>query len=675
MARYAIIKLMPYHLPTNEQLSTTDPWLSRYHDRLQQRLVSTATFAERLVGTGTIKDFALGHLHFGLHWADDGWVLREWAPAATKIYLIGDFSGWMDNDKYTLDQLDDGEWEIRLPHDVLQHGSHYKLHVYWDGGDGYRVPAWATYAVQDPDTKLFDAVVWNPETPYAWHDDSFTPPADPPLIYEAHIGMSSEKEAVSTYAEFTKDVLPRIKSAGYNTVQLMAIAEHPYYGSFGYHVSSFFAPSSRFGTPDDLRALVDTAHQMGLRVIMDIVHSHAVKNEIEGISRYDGTLTQFFHEGDRGDHRQWDSRVFDYGKPEVVHFLLSNCRYWLDEFHIDGYRFDGVTSMLYIDHGLEKEFSNYDMYFKDIDADALAYLTLANQLIHDVKPAAVTVAEEMSGMPGLAAPIGDGGVGFDYRLSMGVPDLWIKYTQDLSDEDWKVSQLFHELIQHRPEEKTISYAESHDQALVGDKTLLFRLVDSAVYDHMHADDDNLIVDRGIALHKMIRLLTASLNSGGYLNFMGNEFGHPEWIDFPRLENNWSYHYARRQWNLVENERLKYHYLAAFDYEMTTLIQRLSGQPANVFTHDADHVIGFTRGDYVFAFNFSPTQSFTDYGLSVPDGNYEVILSTDDRTFGGFDRIDTAITYPTAGDTARLKLYLPVRTAVVLRRLPDDTIGT
>ena len=648
-----------------ERLSEIDPWLKPYHDNLQARLTYTQDYIAQISQYRTDDGVPRGYEYFGLQKQSDGWLLREWLPSATKVYAIGEFSDWKDDERFALSAKDHGEWELLLPKKSLSHGSHYKLHVYWDGGDGERIPAWATYVMQDPSTKVFDAVVWDPIKKHRWLDETFIQPADPPLIYEAHIGMSSANEKVSTYKEFTKNILPRIAKAGYNTVQLMAIAEHPYYGSFGYHVSSFFAPSSRFGTPDDLRALVDAAHQYGLRVIMDIVHSHAVKNEVEGISRYDGSYDQFFHSGERGNHDQWDSRVFDYGKPEVAYFLLSNCVYWLKEFHIDGYRFDGVTSMLYTHHGLERDFSHYDAYFQDVDKDALAYLTVANELIHHVKTGALTIAEEMSGMPGIVAPMSDGGLGFDYRLSMGVPDLWIKYTQDKTDEQWNMSELVHELSQHRPEERTISYAESHDQALVGDKTLIFRLADKQMYEHMAVGDENVDIDRALALHKMIRLLTATMHHGGYLNFMGNEFGHPEWIDFPREQNEWSYKYARRQWNLADNTALKYHFLRDFDRALTDLLKLLKEPTSNAIANDNDHVICYGRGDYVLAYNFHPTKSYSDYGFDVAAGDFVVVLSTDDKTFGGFGHIDTNIVYPSDG---QLKLYLPARTAVVLRRV-------
>lgn len=651
--------------PSSEQLTQHDPWLVPYRSQILHRLQQTADLAQKTLQGDDLSEFALGYLYFGLHPTAHGWIFREWAPAATQIFIVGEFSQWTDSTDYQLTRGNDGEWTVELPDIAIKHGDKYTLHMYWDGGDDFRVPAWATYVVQDDTTKVFDAVVWQPEQAYQWNDHDFRQATHTPLIYETHVGMSSEHEEVNTYADFANTVIPRIKAAGYNTIQLMAIAEHPYYGSFGYHVSSFFAPSSRFGTPDDFRRLVDTAHQHGLAVVIDIVHSHAVKNESEGLSRYDGTYTQYFHQGERGDHAQWDSRVFDYGKPEVLHFLLSNCRYWLDEFHVDGYRFDGITSMIYTHHGLSHDFTSYDDYFRDVDDDAVGYLTLANKLIHDIKPTALTIAEDMSAYPGIAAPLGEGGVGFDYRLSMGVPDLWIKYTKDVPDEQWSMSHLYHELIQHRPEEKTISYAESHDQALVGDKTLIFRLIDSAMYDQMAVDAVDLRVDRGIALHKMIRLLTASLHHGGYLNFMGNEFGHPEWIDFPREDNGWSYHYARRQWNLVDNPMLKYHYLAEFDRSMVAIVSTLDDEPSFVTTNDDDHVVSYVRDDKVFIYNFDATRSFTGYGIQAPAGLYSVVMSSDDPRFGGFDRIDTNLQFETTGET--LQLYLPARTVIVLER--------
>ena len=651
-------------MPIREKLSSIDPWLAPYHPQVQARIDYVAQARHRLLAGSSLPDVALGHRYFGLHATETGWVLREWAPHASKIFLVGEFTRWQDDPAYEFQATAHGQWEIHLPPQALKHGDIYKLHLYWPQGDGYRIPSYATYVTQHADTHDFTAQVWHPENPYIWHGDDFTPRDSPLLIYEAHVGMSSEEPAVATYDEFRRFVLPRIQASGYNAVQLMAIQEHPYYGSFGYHVSNFFAPSSRFGTPDELKRLIDTAHRMGIAVILDIVHSHAVKNEHEGLSRFDGTLYQYFHKGPRGNHDHWDSRTFDYGKPEVMHFLLSNCRYWLDEFHIDGFRFDGVTSMLYTHHGIGKAFSKYDDYFVDTDNDAIAYLTLANELIHKVKPTAITIAEDMSGMPGVAGALKDGGMGFDYRLNMGIPDIWIKDIKEKRDEDWRMSELLHELTAHRPEEQTINYAESHDQALVGDKTIIFRLADKEMYYHMSVDDTNVVVERAVALHKLIRLVTIMTHSGGYLNFMGNEFGHPEWIDFPREGNNWSYAYARRQWHLADDANLKYKWLGDFDKALTAIAAAMSSGVTAAIAHDDDHVIVVQRGEYVMVCNFHPTQSFTDYGIEAPAGNYRIVLSSDSSAYGGLNRIDASLTYPSDG---QLKVYSPARTALILKK--------
>jgi 1,4-alpha-glucan branching enzyme len=493
--------------------------------------------------------------------------------------------------------------------------------------------------------------------------------------------MATSLEKIGTYREFAENVLPVIIKSGYNTIQLMAIQEHPFYGSFGYHVSSFFSASSRFGTPEDLKELVDKAHMAGLRVIMDLVHSHSVKNVNEGLGLFDGSPGQYFHSNERRNHRAWDSLCFDYGKDNIIHFLLSNCRYWLEEYKFDGFRFDGITSMIYYDHGLEKNFTSYDEYFDgNQDEDALIYLFLANKLIHKYKPGALTIAEEMSGMPGIAADTDKEGYGFDYRLSMGVPDFWIKLVKETFDENWEMGKLMHELTQHRPEEKIISYCESHDQALVGDKTLIFRMIDAEMYSGMAKSFHSFTIDRGIALHKMIRLITFSTSGGGYLNFMGNEFGHPEWIDFPREGNNWSYKYARRQWQLAENKDLKYSNLAKFDRRMVTLhhdFKILDDLYVNrIYENKTDKVVAYMRGELLFVFNFHPTVSFTDYGIPVK-GKFRIVLDTDDPLFGGFNRIDRNNVYLSIRKAERniinaplyLYLYLPSRTALVFKREP------
>ncbi len=647
-----------------------DPWLKPYQEALQKRQERAVLRELQLTdGKSDLSEIANGHLYYGLHKTETGWVFREKAPNATAIYLYGDFSKWKILPEFALKPIGNGDWEIELPDFVLKNEMLYKLWMVWPFGADERIPAYTQRVVQDDSTKVFCAQVWETE-PYDWKSPQPQKPSHP-LIYEAHIGMSSQEAKISSYHEFQETVLPRIKALGYNTIQLMAIQEHPYYGSFGYQVSNFFAPSFRFGTPEELMALIDTAHGMGISVILDIIHSHAVKNEKEGIGCFDGSDHLYTHHGEKGHHKVWDSRCFDYGKPETVHFLLSNLKYWLEKFHFDGFRFDGVTSMCYFDHGLGVDFLEYAQYFNEnVDEDAITYLTLANKLAREIRPDVMTIAEDVSGMPGMAFPVEQGGIGFDYRMSMGIADYWVKTLKTKSDDDWNVGEIYFKMTDKRPEEQTISYAECHDQALVGDKTMIFRMIDRKMYDSMSVLTPDMTVDRGVALHKLIRLVTLTLCSGGYLNFMGNEFGHPEWIDFPREGNGWSCHHARRQWNLADDNMLKYSGLNRFDRDMVHCVTRyglLDTLPKVLCENDGDKVLAFERNGCIVVFNFHPTKSFSDYTIYCKPGDYQIVLSSDDPEYCGFGNVDTTMTYHTSAyqGKSRLLLYLPSRTALVL----------
>ncbi len=657
----------------NLALVANDPWLKPFEATINSRFDKAKRKGQLFSsGSKSLADAANAHLFFGLHFTGESWVIREWAPNAESIHIIGDFSNWKPEESYRFKAIGDGNWECVLPKEALEHKMLYKLLISWEGGSHERLPAYCRRVVQDEETKIFSAQVWQPGKTFQWKHKQ-PPKVVNPLIYEAHIGMSTEEFRVGTYQEFTIKVLPRIAKLGYNMIQLMAIQEHPYYGSFGYQVSNFYAPSSRFGTPEDLKELIDAAHGLGISVILDVVHSHAVKNEVEGLSKFDGTDYQYFHAGAKGDHPIWDSRCFDYGKDEVLHFLLSNCKYWLEEFQFDGFRFDGVTSMIYTHHGLGIDFTTYDMYYNgDQDEDALVYLSLANQLIHQINPNAITIAEDVSGMPGMASPAYDGGLDFDFRMSMGVADLWIKMIKEVKDEDWHMGDLFYQLTNKRADERTISYAESHDQAMVGDKTVIFRLMDSKMYTAMHLSDTDLQVDRGMALHKMIRLLTLTTAGDGYLNFMGNEFGHPEWIDFPREGNDWSFQYARRQWSLVDDSDLRYFYLNAFDEDMIHCFKKeevLSDTPKALIQNIDDQVLVIERRGLLFVFNFNPSKSFEDFGIETSLGSYSLILQTDAAPYAGFNRIDDTRPYHTLSHKGihLLKIYIPSRTALVFKK--------
>lgn len=660
------------------KITKIDPMLKSYDKDIELRMENYKRKRSELLDKAeSLVEFANGHEYFGLHKTQKGWVYREWAPAADAMFLTGDFNDWNPTAD-SMEKLGNGVFEIRLESGrIPQIGEKLQAVVFSGGEMLRRIPLYATRVVQDPTTYMWCAELEDTFKEFDWHDEYFKP-AKTLLIYECHIGMAQDKYGIGTYNEFKENVLPRIKDLGYNTIQIMAIMEHPYYGSFGYQVSNFFAASSRYGKSEDLKALINAAHEMGIAVLLDVVHSHAVKNTNEGINEFDGTEYQFFHSGKRGHHSAWDTKLFNYGKNEVIHFLLSNLKYWMEIFHFDGFRFDGVTSMLYHDHGLGSAFTNYDMYFSlNTDTEAVTYLQLANELIHTLNPNAITVAEDMSGMPGMCLKIKDGGIGFDYRLSMGAPDLWIKTLKENSDDKWDMMKIWYELTGRRPKEKNIGYCESHDQALVGDKTLMFRLCDAQMYTSMRKCDDDMIIDRGMALHKMIRLLTGSLAGEGYLNFMGNEFGHPEWIDFPREGNGWSYHYCRRQWSLVDSEDLKYQFLNNFDKSMIGMFKKenvLSKPSLSLWIGQKEKTIIYSKGRLIFAFNYNPTESFTGYFIPVNEpGDYKVILSTDDGNFGGFERIDKLYRYKAEQhENGKLGFYcyLPSRTALVLKKCPD-----
>ena len=664
-----------------------DPWLEpnaedmlRRYDRYRERLSAIGKEC------GSLTEYANGYFYFGFQYDDAlrGWWFREWLPGAKDVYLFGDFNGWQRT-QLPLKKDGCGVWSVFLPDETygerLVHGSKVKMLVHGDNGWLERIPSYIRRVVQDEHTKDYTGQLWAPAEPFDWRGDSFDiASVGSLLIYECHVGMAQEKEGVGTYCEFIKTILPHIKKAGYNTIQLMAVAEHPYYGSFGYHVSNFFAPSSRFGTPEELKALVRKAHAMGLAVIMDLVHSHYVKNINEGLNELDGTDHLYSPAGKAGDHPYWDSKLFDYGKEQVRHFLLSNIKYWLTEFHFDGFRFDGVTSMIYYHHGYT-EFDSREKYFSpEVNEEALCYLTLANRLIHDLYPHAVTIAEDVSGMPGMCAAAEEGGVGFDYRLGMAVPDFWIKLLKEVPDEQWDIWQMWNMMTDRLPYVKTVAYCESHDQALVGDQTIAFRLMNKQMYTDMNRAAQNVVIDRGMALHKMIRLFTISLAGQAYLNFMGNEFGHPEWIDFPREGNGWSYAHARRLWSLAENGFLRYSYLGAFDRAMLKLVRKYdildSGYAYNHLMDTVNQTLVFSPGTTVFVFNWHPRNSIPDYAIPVPEpGSYRIVLTSDAPEFGGYGRIDPAVKAfsfsQTDGDGSTrpyIRIYNLCRSALVLTKI-------
>lgn len=645
------------------KIFSTDPLLTSYQYDISLRMRNYTNAKQQLTAGKPLGDFANAHLYYGFHQDSDVWYYREWAPGARSIHLFGDFNDW-NRTSHPMRQIYSGVWELAVS-GKLPHASKVRIQITTEKESLERIPIYCRRVVQNSENLSFDGQIWQPDKPYEWGCQSYHLDTNASLlIYECHVGISSEEEKVSTYCEFTENILPRIHSLGYNAIQLMGIMEHPYYGSFGYQVSNFYAASSRFGTPEDLKHLVDTAHQMGIAVFLDLIHSHAACNEVEGLSRFDGTDYQFFHTGTEGYHPQWKTRLFDYQKQEVLHFLLSNLKFWLEEYHFDGFRFDGVTSMIYHNHGIDEVFDSYDKYFSlNTCTEAITYLQLATELCKSIKPDCVLIAEDMSGMPGMCLPIEDGGIGFDYRLGMGLPDYWIRILKELTDEQWSMGQLWYELVQRRPQEKVIGYCESHDQAFVGDKTLMFRMADKEMYWNMDKTSQNIIVERAMALHKMIRLITCLCAGEGYLNFMGNEFGHPEWIDLPREGNSFSCHYARRLWSLADNSMLRYQDLQNFDKAMISLVKDskvIRNTSVALLIDESSKIIIFRKKQYLCAFNFHPTKDATRE-IVLGEKSLCCVLDTNQVEFGGWK---TSIPKYIYSENGKFSLTIEKRSGII-----------
>jgi len=674
-------------MPDVKKLFELDNKLGQYDTAILNTVNQFNNLRKKIINSeGSLEIFSEKYKFYGFSVIENNFIAyREWVPAAKAVFLIGDFNNW-DRCANPLISEGYGKWSLLLPPDketgqpMITHETKVKVHIVAQDGTRFdRISPWTKYAIREEKAAVYDSIFWNPPQKHLFQHPH-PPRHRAPRIYEAHVGIASEEPSIGSFNHFTDNVLPRIKDLGYNTIQLMAVMEHAYYASFGYQVTSFFAASSRFGTPSELQALVDAAHGLGISVLLDVVHSHASKNVNDGLNMFDGTDHCFFHGGARGRHKLWDSRLFDYNNWETLAFLLSNLRFWVEEFGFDGFRFDGVTSMLYFHHGTGYSFSgDYNEYFGlNTDRSAVTYLMLANHILHGLYPDFMTtIAEDVSGFPALCRPVAEGGLGFDYRMSMAVPDMWIRYLKHLKDDDWDMGYIVWNLTNRRHSEKHICYSESHDQALVGDKTIAFWLMDEAMYSGMSILQPlSLTVDRGLALHKMIRLVTHTLGGDGYLNFMGNEFGHPEWLDFPREGNGHSHQYARRQWKLVDDTLLRYHHLNNFDRMMNACEERLqwlSSSTLYVSNQDnSEKCLVFDRDDSIFVFNFHGAESYPHYYVGAPKaGKYKIVLDSDAKEFGGHGRVDPDVEYFTSpgeyhGRPCFLSIYVPTRTCLVLQ---------
>ena len=669
------------------EIINQDEYLKPFELNIKKRVLKyKETMDEILKNEITLEYFSKSYEHMGLNLLRNGDIkYREYAPGAKGISLFGEFNNW-NKEQYWAKQDKFGYWELIIPNEngapKIQHGQIVKVNVVLEDGNWMeRNPVWSRHLIQNKESMILENVFWNPEIKYKWKfPQKHIKKPNSLRIYEVHIGLSSFDPKINTYKEFAENILPRVKKMGYTAIQFMAIMEHADYASFGYHVNYLFAVSSRFGTPEEFMYLIDKCHENGLFVIMDIIHSHASSNVNDGFNYWDGTDHLYFHGGELGKHVQWNSRLYNYSSYETLRLLLSSCAYYINEFRIDGFRFDCVTSMLYTHHGIDYVFTgNYQEYFGEFfNEESSVYLMLANSLIHKINPEALTIAEDFSGMPGLCRPIEEGGYGFDYKLNMKICDKWKHFLMNLKDEEWNMGDIVYTLTNRRYNEKHISYCESHDQSFIGNYSLSSLLFSSERFWNMSINSpETIVIGRGIALHKMIRLLSFALGGEGYLSFMGNEFGCPDSLDFPKKGNRFSYSHCRRRWDLCDNKELRYQFLYNWEIIMNLLeeIFNFIGSKEEYIStkHEDDKVIVFEKGVLLFVFNFHPVKSFEGYQIGTKWGSkHKIILDSDEERFmgkgrlkAGHDNLFPCIKKVFHNRPYNMKVYLPSRTCMVL----------
>ncbi|KAG8075748.1 hypothetical protein GUJ93_ZPchr0006g43795 [Zizania palustris] len=556
---------------------------------------------------------------------------------------------------------------------AISHKDKYRLYFNTPDGALERIPAWATYVLPDVRGKQSYAVHWEPppEEIYKWRFER--PKVKGSLrIYECHVGISGSEQKISSFQEFTSNVLPHIKDAGYNAIQLIGIVEHKDYSSVGYKVTNYFAVSSRFGTPEDFKKLVDEAHGLEMVVLLDIVHSYASADELVGLSLFDGSNDCYFHTGKRGHHKYWGTRMFKYDDVDVLHFLFSNLNWWVTEYHIDGFQFHSLSSMLYTHNGFSTFTGAMEEYCNQyVDKDALIYLILANEMLHELHPDIITIAEDATFYPGLCEPTTQGGLGFDYWVNLSIPEMWLWHLENVPGQEWSMNKIMKVLISKNC--NMLSYVENHNQSISGRKSFAEIILHKEKCSNNSVSDDGIF--RACSLLKIIKLLTFSTSGGAYLNFIGNEFAHPKRIEFPMSGNDYSFGLANRQWELLEKGVHKH--IFNFDKDLMSLDGKerliLRGSPNIHHCDDTSMFISFTRGPFLFVFNFNPDATSGLYSVGVDEaGEYQLILNTDETKYGGRGELKSNQYMKRTSDNRvggcrnSLELALPSRSAHVYK---------
>lgn len=591
----------------------------------------------------------------------DGYLFVTWAPNAGRVSVVGSFNDW-DPDANICEHDESGEFFGTFIEDVKDGDLYKYLITDKNGNKVYKADPYAFYAEVPPATASICFDIRN----YEWHDDKWlktrkkTDHMSKPLnIYEVHLGswLTHDDGTELTYDELSEKLVNYVVDMGYTHVEILPVMEHPFGGSWGYQATGYFAPTSRYGNPLQFMHLVDTFHENGIGVILDWPAGHFCKDE-HGLYRYDGTMLF-----EKGEHPQWGTCKFDFGKGQVRSFLLSNASFWASIYHADGIRMDGVTSMLYLNFGVEnKKDKVYNEKGTEEDFDAIAFLQSLNTNMGVLHPNVMMIAEESTAWPLVTYPPKDGGLGFHYKWDMG----WMNDTLHYMQTDFPFRPGNHNLLTFSMMytfNENFILALSHDEVVHGKCSLIRRM-----------PGDYWRQFAGMRLLYMYQLT----HPGAKLNFMGNEIA--EFIE-------WRY-YESLEWFLperYESHRLHQEFVKAanhFYLEDKALWE-------NNYTWDGFSWIdadnnkqsilsyiryGADKKSYdLCILNFTPT-TYEDYRIGVPeDGTYEEIFNSDSQKFGGSDKLNAEVIKvekePAHGRDYSISLTIPPLAGIVLKRKP------
>ena len=588
-----------------------------------------------------------------------------WAPNADKVSVIGDFNGWNPASHPMRSLGVSGIWEIFVPN--VGDGERYKYEI--RSREGAHLQKADPYGVFFESDASGAAIVWNLDR-YTWRDKAWLDERtrsngwlDRPLsVYELHLGswkrVPERGGGPLTYREMAEQIVPYVKDLGYTHIELMPVLEHPFAGSWGYQVTGFFAPTSRFGPPEDFKAFVDECHVNGIAVILDWVPGHFPK-DAHGLARFDGTALYEHEDPRQGEHRDWGTLIFNYGRHEVRAFLLSSALFWLEEYHIDGLRVDAVASMLYLDYSREDGDWLPNQYGGRENLEAMEFLRQLNVQTHAHYPGTITVAEESTAWPGVTRPVHLGGLGFTYKWNMGWMHDMLQYaSKDPIYRRWSHNDLTFSLLYAFTENFVLPF--SHDEVVHGKRAML---------DKMPGD----IWQKRATLRALYGYMYG--HPGKKLMFMGCEFG--QWREWGHVES--------LDWHL-----LQYAEHRGIQHWVRDLNRTLKEQPA-LHQVDFDHtgfewidcsdfegsVVSFIRrahhsSDFVLvAVNFTPVVRH-DYVIGVPEaGRYVELLNSDGEIYGGGNLGNSGVIQseptPAHGRPHRLSLVLPPLACLILKR--------